>query len=69
MKRGSTYLIIEAPVAIEIIEVRGEGFSAPKFHIGDLKVVVNCHHQPSGCSFGKRERRTGAEVVLDAAVV
>ena len=39
---GGTYLIIEASVAIKVIEIGREGFSTPKFHIGDLKVVVDC---------------------------
>ena len=37
-----TYLVIEASVVIEIIEISRKGFSTPKFHISDLKVVVDC---------------------------
>ena len=39
---GGTYLIIEASVVIKVIEIGRECFSTPKFHIGDLKVVVDC---------------------------
>ena len=39
---GGTNLVIEASVVIKIIEIGGEGFSTPKLHVGDLKVVVDC---------------------------
>jgi hypothetical protein len=36
------YLVVKASVVIEIIKVRREGFSAPKVHIGNLEIVINC---------------------------
>ena len=40
--RGSLqYLIVEATTTIEVLEKRGIGLTAPKVHIGDLKVAPN----------------------------
>jgi hypothetical protein len=49
-----TYLVIEASVVIKIIEIGREGFSTPKFHISDLKVVVD-YPKISTRSGGRRD--------------
>ena len=61
---------------IEVIKVCREGLSAPKLHIGNLKVVVDCHEErisirsvgrPLLC--GEESRHTCAKVVFGTTVV
>jgi hypothetical protein len=41
LKGSLRYLIVEATTTIEVLEKRGIGLTAPKVHIGDLKVAPN----------------------------
>jgi hypothetical protein len=58
---------------IEVIKVCREGFSAPKFHIGNLKVVIDCrvdqHLAGQSLLCGEESRRTRAKVVFGTAIV
>jgi len=58
---------------IEVIKVCRESFSAPKFHIGNLKVVIDCHEDQhlAGQSLlcGEESRRTCAKVVFGTTIV
>jgi len=57
---GGTYLVIEASILIEIIEIGREGISTPKIHISDLKVVVD---YPKISTRFRRERgREGVDI-------
>ena len=37
-----TYLIVEAPGSVEVVEVLCVRFSAPEIHISDFKIAPNC---------------------------
>ena len=39
--RGKMYLVVEAAVVIEMVEVRQIDLSAPKVHVANLKVVID----------------------------
>ena len=54
---------------IEIIEIGRKGFSTPKFHISDLKVVVDFILKLAPEGRKEVERHTGAKIVSVTAIV
>jgi hypothetical protein len=63
-------------VAIEVIKERRVGLPAPKRHIGNLKVVINCLERPMvsmrpklALADSEREGRTNAVVVFGTIIV